>query len=160
MYYHYQELGRSANTAHLYEAVCPTAKFEKVVFGDTEAETKLVQDILTETINEEPVTCVLYPSKDAILLSDWIKQRPASCKDKPIRYYNYSILIISLHISVPPPHLPSSFFPFLLSSLPSSLPVSLSVSLPKFPCRHSSLHVSLSPHIHPPFSFFLSLPLT
>ena len=86
MYYHYQELGRSANTAHLYEAVCPTAKFEKVVFGDTEAEVKLVQDILTETINDEPVTCVLYPSKDAILLSDWIKQRPASCKDKPIRY--------------------------------------------------------------------------
>jgi hypothetical protein len=155
MYYHYQELGRSANTAHLYEAVCPTAKFEKVVFGDTEAETKLVQDILTETINEEPVTCVLYPSKDAILLSDWIKQRPASCKDKPIRYYNYPILIISLHIFVPPslpaPHLPSSFFrscflrllllylsPYLspslnfLVSIPPSLFLSLLTSIPPF----------------------------
>jgi hypothetical protein len=86
MYYHYQELGRSANTAHLMEAVCPSNHFERVVFGDTEAEKKLVQDIITETLNDEPVTCVLYPSRDAILLSDWIKQRPESCKNKPIRF--------------------------------------------------------------------------
>lgn len=85
MYYHYQELGRSANTAHLMEAVCPSNHFERVVFGDTEAEKKLVQDIITETLNDEPITCVLYPSRDAILLSDWIKQRPESCKNKPIR---------------------------------------------------------------------------
>jgi DTW domain len=110
MYYHYQELGRSANTAHLYEAVCPTAKFEKVVFGDTEAEVKLVQDILTETVNEEPITCVLYPSKDAILLSDWIKQRPASCNDKPIRYCD---VLLSL---------PLSLSPSLFISHPATLP--------------------------------------
>lgn len=94
MYYHYQELGRSANTAHIFEAVCPSKNFERVVFGDTEAEKKLVQDIITETINEEPVTCVLYPSKDAIFLSDWIKQRPESCKNKPIRYYNHSLVLL------------------------------------------------------------------
>ena len=93
MYYHYQELGRSANTAHLMEAVCPSKHFERVVFGDTEAEKKLVQDIITETLNDEPVTCVLYPSRDAILLSDWIKQRPESCKNKPIRYFNHPLAL-------------------------------------------------------------------
>ena len=86
MYYHYQELGRSANTAHLFEAICPTKNFEKVIFGDTKAEIQLVNDIIRETLDDEPMTCVLYPSKDAILLSDWIKQRPESCKNKPIRY--------------------------------------------------------------------------
>ena len=137
MYYHYQELGRSANTAHLYEAVCPTAKFEKVVFGDTEAEVKLVQDILTETINDEPVTCVLYPSKDAILLSDWIKQRPASCKDKPIRYYSHASFTTSFSFSSIPLSLPQSFSPILFLYVP--------------PSRQLSLHPSLNP------SFFSSL---
>lgn len=100
MYYHYQELGRSANTAHIFEAVCPSKNFERVVFGDTEAEKKLVQDIITETINEEPVTCVLYPSKDAIFLSDWIKQRPESCKNKPIRYFYHPLALHFVYLSV------------------------------------------------------------
>ena len=99
MYYHYQELGRSANTAHLFEAVCPTKNFEKVIFGDTQAEIQLVNDIVKEINDDEPVTCVLYPSKDAVLLSDWIKQRPESCKNKPIRY---SDLFYAYYVSYHP----------------------------------------------------------
>ena len=85
MYYHYQELGRSANTAHLFEAVCPRSNYETLIFGDTLGEIGLVQDIIKESKEGRPVTCVLYPSNDAILLSDWIKQRPAECKHLPIR---------------------------------------------------------------------------
>lgn len=85
MYYHYQEIGRSANTAHLLEAICPAEQFEVVIFGDVEAEQKLVREMYDEAMTGEPVTCVLYPSRDAVLLSDWIAQRPASCRDRPIR---------------------------------------------------------------------------
>lgn len=147
MYYHYQELGRSANTAHLYEAVCPSAKFEKVVFGDTEAEVKLVQDILTETMNEEPVTCVLYPSKDAILLSDWIKQRPASCKDKPIRYCTY------------PPFLPLDFLSFFFppSLLSSLLSFFLSVLIFTTPCLCLCTSLLISVPSSTSYTIFLSL---
>ena len=45
MYYHYQELGRSANTAHVMQAVCPSSHFQVVIYGDTTAEQQLVQVI-------------------------------------------------------------------------------------------------------------------
>ena len=85
MYYHYQELGRSANTAHLFEAVCPNGNYERLIFGDTLGEISLVQDMIKESREGKLMTCVLYPSNDAILLSDWIKQRPVECRDLPVR---------------------------------------------------------------------------
>lgn len=84
MYYHYMEIGRSANTAHLFDALCPDLS-EKLIFCDLEGERKLINDIRHEYENSQPVTCVLYPSEDAILLSDWLAQRPPECKDKPVR---------------------------------------------------------------------------
>ena len=85
MYYHYQEIGRSANTAHLMQAVCPHTNFSHLILGDTESEIQLINEIIDENVRNEPMTCVLYPSKDAILLSEWIKQRPEKCRDMPIR---------------------------------------------------------------------------
>ena len=85
MYYHYQEMGRSANTAHLLEAICPPEQFQVVMFGDVDAEQQLVHEIHQEAVSGTPITCVLYPTRDALLLSDWIAQRPPSCRDRPIR---------------------------------------------------------------------------
>ena len=63
IYYHYQELGRSANTAHLFEAISPAANCESITFGDVENETKLIQDIVSENASGQLMTCILYPHK-------------------------------------------------------------------------------------------------
>ena len=47
MYYHYQELGRSANTAHVMQAVCPSNHFQVVIYGDVTAEQQLVKVLFT-----------------------------------------------------------------------------------------------------------------
>ena len=82
MYYHYMEIGRSANTAHVFEALCPSVT-EPLIFGDVENENKLIEDIHRESVNNEPVTCLMYPSPDAMLLSDWMASRPN--KSLPVR---------------------------------------------------------------------------
>ena len=38
-------LGRSANTAHVFEAICPDENMEVIVFGNVEDEQKLVEEI-------------------------------------------------------------------------------------------------------------------
>ena len=85
MYYHYQELGRSANTAHLLEALCPPSAFQKVVFGDTVAEQRLVMEMYEEALHGEQRTVVLYPSSDAVLLSDWMAKHRPGPGDAPVR---------------------------------------------------------------------------
>jgi DTW domain-containing protein YfiP len=84
MYYHYQEIGRSANTAHLFGALCPSAT-ESIIFGDVAKEQQLVREIKREYDEGEPITCILYPDRSAVLLSEWIKNRPISCANKPVR---------------------------------------------------------------------------
>ena len=83
MYYHYKEIGRCPNTAHIFENIIPAHMFDKVIFGDVEKEEQLIQEMREEQSSERIQTCVLYPSKNAVLLSDWIANRPD--KNLPIR---------------------------------------------------------------------------
>lgn len=84
MYYHFAELGRSANTAHLFQALCPSIT-EPVVLGDFSAETALIDDIEREAQTGELETCVLYPSKDAVSLKEWLQSRPRQGQGRGIR---------------------------------------------------------------------------
>lgn len=78
MYYHPLEIGRSANTAHIFEALC--GHFAKpLVLGCKEDEDKLFDLIKEETkipLKERKVhTCVLYPSKISQSLNQWLLDR-------------------------------------------------------------------------------------
>ena len=91
IYYHYQELGRSANTAHLYEAIFNSqngnenlsestihSSCETLRFGDYDKEMEFLRELNEEQENNCPVTCVLYPSSKSIPLSEWMAARPVS----------------------------------------------------------------------------------
>lgn len=74
IYYHFKELGR-LNTGHLLESLCPNLTTSSV-HGDVSSENKLIDTIHRESIVGNPSTCILYPSKDAISLSEWMNARP------------------------------------------------------------------------------------
>lgn len=92
IYYHYQEIGRSANTAHLYEAIYNNplpdhvkSSSEVILFGDIEAEAKLIKEMNEEQESGCPLTCVLYPANSAVSLNTWLKDRPPEAQSKPVR---------------------------------------------------------------------------
>ena len=82
MYYHYLEIGRSANTAHVFDELCPDIS-EQLLFGDSDKEIELFQQLRIEYENNESRTCILYPTTTSLSLSDWISQQPLN--NKPIR---------------------------------------------------------------------------
>ena len=69
LYYHYRELGRSANTAHLLESLLDVPV---IVFGDSEKEISLAEEMKKEFMEGTRRTVILYPSKDAIGLDEWL----------------------------------------------------------------------------------------
>lgn len=71
MYYHYQEIGRSANTAHVFELICPHI-CSTLLYGDVEHESILFNEMRKEYELGILRTCVLYPSSDAMNIKDWI----------------------------------------------------------------------------------------
>ena len=71
MYYHFQEIGRSANTGHLLEMLSPQSSCAPLVFGDEESESKLIDEMVLEHAENRVATCVLYPSSDAASLAEW-----------------------------------------------------------------------------------------
>lgn len=86
MYYHYQEIGRSANTAHLYEAICCNTnklmfnECEVIVFGDSAKEVNLINEISDEIDMNQIRTCVLYPGPSSKLIHKWIADQ-VQCPD-------------------------------------------------------------------------------
>lgn len=84
IYYNPIEIARTANTAHSLEATCPWI-CSNIVYGDLAKETALLDDIEAEYRENRPQTCIMFPSKDAKLLSEWMGARPALNSDKPIR---------------------------------------------------------------------------
>lgn len=84
IYYTPVEIGRTANTAHSLEATCPWI-CSSIVHGDLEKETALLDDIEAEYRENRAQTCIMFPSSDAKLLSEWMGARPAEHSDKPIR---------------------------------------------------------------------------
>jgi len=71
MYYHHLEIGRSSNTAHIFEALCDCI-VTPLIYGDESSEAKLMETISAEYKSGEAHTCILYPKNDSSLLSDWI----------------------------------------------------------------------------------------
>lgn len=70
LYYHHQEIGRSANTGHVFANNC-SFMCDTIVFGGSREEQQLLQDIEREYLEGNRRTCVLYPSNSATLLSEW-----------------------------------------------------------------------------------------
>ena len=88
IYYHFSELGRSANTMHLFPALFPS-NCSTVIFGDVTAESNLIKMIVEEQIQAQLIehygspcgmsvntrTCILYPTSDSVMLPKWMGEQ-------------------------------------------------------------------------------------
>ena len=76
LYYHFQEVGRSANTAHLLPLLLPSSIRKNVIFGN---EQNWISDLkcTSESSNASSFSslCVFYPCKEAISFSSWVASR-------------------------------------------------------------------------------------
>eukprot|EP01041_Mallomonas_annulata_P006294 gene6294-12739_t len=79
IYYHFKEIGRSANTAHILPLLIPK-ECNTFLFGDLNSEKKFYDNLIDEIITGRQNTCFLYPTPDAPYISDWIQSRP-NCDD-------------------------------------------------------------------------------
>ncbi|KAJ1407985.1 hypothetical protein B484DRAFT_403661, partial [Ochromonadaceae sp. CCMP2298] len=79
LYYTSAEIGRTANTAHLFEAICPQL-VESLVYGDLTRERQLVQEIEDEYRAGCLRTCIMFPCNGAQLLSTWMQKRTAAAE--------------------------------------------------------------------------------
>lgn len=77
MYYHHLELGRSANTAHIFDALC-SCVVTPLVYGDEQGEHNLMNQIALEHKNGINNTCILYPRQDSLLIPEWIEENVRS----------------------------------------------------------------------------------
>jgi len=77
MYYYFLELGRSGNTGHLLELLLPNMT-SSLVYGDLAAEQALVDRIVAEYKSGCIETVIMYPSSDAVLLSDFLANSSSS----------------------------------------------------------------------------------
>ena len=83
-YYSFKEVGRSPNTAHIMERILPHNS-SSLIYGDMEAEDKLIEEMVEEYVNFRVRTCILYPTTDAKIVSDWrieVEEYNTSGKDK------------------------------------------------------------------------------
>lgn len=78
-YYHYQELGRSSNTAHIFKYAFPY-NTQELLFGDFEHEMAFFDQVKKESLDGSVSTCILYPSSQAIPLSQWKVDHPTEKK--------------------------------------------------------------------------------
>ncbi len=71
IYYHFREIGRSANTAHLMENIIPC---QKIIYGDSEKEIFLANEIYQEYLSGKRRTVILYPSATSIGINQWMNE--------------------------------------------------------------------------------------
>lgn len=76
MYYAPKELGRTPNTAHLFEELLPYCT-RRIIIGDEMEEQKLIAEMVQEYRDGKPRTCIMYPTADAQLLSHWSEKAKA-----------------------------------------------------------------------------------
>jgi DTW domain-containing protein YfiP len=72
IYYHPVELGRSANTAHLFQFAAPSVVCKTLMFADADNEEIFFQKIMEESLNGKSQTCILYPSHNSISMNTWL----------------------------------------------------------------------------------------
>ena len=87
IYYHYSEMGRSPNTAHILPITAPDLIAKTLIFGDVDEEYDFFQNILDEIKGNIHRTCVLYPSNYAIPIHQWYEstRSPDLSQNLPLR---------------------------------------------------------------------------
>jgi DTW domain-containing protein YfiP len=70
MYYAPQEIGRTPNTAHVIENILPYCH-NRILMGDEMSEQRLIAEMVDEYRSGNVRTCILYPNKESMLLSEW-----------------------------------------------------------------------------------------
>ena len=83
IYYATKELGRTPNTAHIFESLLPYCT-TRLVQGDEMREQQLIADMVAEYRSGKVRTCILYPTKDSQLLSEWSKAARASWREQAL----------------------------------------------------------------------------
>lgn len=78
VYYHYSELGRSPNTAHVLSIAAPHLVTRCLTFGDVQQERELLDILQAERASGEDRTCIMYPSHDAIDIRQWYDTRKSA----------------------------------------------------------------------------------
>eukprot|EP01031_Cornospumella_fuschlensis_P040948 gene40948-49948_t len=71
IFYTFVEVGRSANTAHIFQNLCPEI-CKTIIQCDSEAEDRLFSTIMQEKVQGIEKTCILFPSSSSISFSSWI----------------------------------------------------------------------------------------
>ena len=90
LYYHYQEVGRSPNTAHVFEAISSFAdqnifsECEVIIFGDSEKESQLLKDINNDIESNDFKTCILYPAPYCKSIHDWVLTAAKSKRESQV----------------------------------------------------------------------------
>jgi DTW domain-containing protein YfiP len=82
MYYATKELGRTPNTAHIFESLLPYCS-SRLVQGDEMREQQLIAEMVAEHRSGQVRTCILYPTKESQLLSEWSKAARATWSIAP-----------------------------------------------------------------------------
>lgn len=75
IYYHYSEIGRSPNTAHLLPIIAPQLVHSTMTFCNVHQESSFLDLVRLEKEQGIERTCILYPTHDAVFINDWNKQR-------------------------------------------------------------------------------------
>ena len=78
IYYHYSEMGRSPNTAHILPIIAPDLVSKTLIFGDSEDELDFFNNIIQEHQRNIGRTCILYPSYNAIPINQWYQSTRSS----------------------------------------------------------------------------------
>jgi len=77
IYYHFQEVGRSANTAHLAPILLPNI-CDSIIYGDDERENTFLDSLWRSETDAD--SCVLYPAEGALNVSQWLQNSPSRIK--------------------------------------------------------------------------------
>jgi DTW domain-containing protein YfiP len=82
MYYFYLEIGRSANTGHLFELLSDHCS--RVIFGDSASEIELFNRMKDDYDQGIHSYCILYPTSGSMTMSEWVNTRTTTNPKKPI----------------------------------------------------------------------------
>lgn len=81
LYYHYKEIGRSANTGHILPILAPSW-CSTVTFAEQRGDHDLIETIKKEQDEGVANTCILYPDRDAPTLTEWLASRPPGSSER------------------------------------------------------------------------------
>lgn len=81
LYYHFKEIGRSANTGHILPILAPSW-CSTVTFAEQKGDHDLIDMIKREQDEGVANTCILYPERGAPTLTEWLASRPPGSAER------------------------------------------------------------------------------